>query len=700
MSKNQRLNATITIGSVLEQSVKKNIGFLKSGLHSVGDGIKTVERRQRELGKQRKILERQGKSVDALDRDYEDLTHTLDRLRRTQERWNRAAGASRRVGSTFSAMTADIGRNARRVAIGVGLAGGAIFGLASSTADAAKEIKNLSQVANTSPLEFQRMAAAVGSVGIEQEKLGDILKDVNDRVGDFIQTGGGPMADFFENIAPKVGVTIDQFKELSGKDALLLYVDSLEKAGVSQQEMTFFLEAMAGDASLLIPLLQDNGRELERLEDKAEAAGRILSGKALQSANEFREELTTLQGTFTGLRHTVGAELMPVVTGAMRQIGDALLGNREQVKVWATSFADGVEHALPVIGDLVTGIGRVTTVVGGVVASTVDMVGGWENFGIIIGAVLASKTIIRIGKFAGAVFSLGRAMFALTAFAPMVAGGIRLVGAALIANPIGIAVAAIAAGAALIYTNWGKIKPMLRPVIDWMGEKFTWLWENAGKPLLDGLKFGVEGVGAAWQVMKTMLGAVIDWLGEKFDWAMGKIKPVIDALKWVKGEGGSVFDGMSDADISAQNNKPTAKQILGLNSRQPAAQPNFIQIGAGQPPVQTNALGGAYGRGWHLTGEKGPELKFENRAGYVADNRAMRQLASHADRVSNIFGNNGSARPTATNPTSGVTQQMTIHINAAGASAADVIAILDRRTRSAAQGALFDRPSLPGAYGR
>lgn len=288
--------------------------------------------------------------------------------------------------------------------------------------------------------------------------------------------------------------------------------------------------------------------------------------------------------------------------------------------------------------------------------------------------------------------------------APLAAGGIRLIGAALIANPIGVTIAVIVAGAALIYTNWGKIKPMLMPIIDWMGEKFTWLWDNAGKPLLDGLKTGVEGVGAAWQVMKIALGAVIDWLGEKFDWVMGKIKPVVNALKWMKGEGGSVFDGMSDADINALSNKPTAKQTLGLNSPRSGAEPNFIEIGSGtggsKPPLQTNALGGAFAKGWHLTGEKGPELKFENRAGYVADNRAMRRLASHADRVSNLFGGNGAARTAATTAASGVTQQMTIHINAAGASAAEVIAILDRRTRSAAQGGLYDRPPLPGPYGR
>ena len=96
----------------------------------------------------------------------------------------------------------------------------AVVSMSRSTVAAANEINQLSQVANASPEVFQRWSVASATVGIEQEKLADILKDVNDRVGDFLQTGGGPMADFFENIAPRVGVTADQFARLSGPEAL------------------------------------------------------------------------------------------------------------------------------------------------------------------------------------------------------------------------------------------------------------------------------------------------------------------------------------------------------------------------------------------------------------------------------------------------------------------------------------------------
>ncbi|MFH4293729.1 hypothetical protein WAJ58_21515, partial [Acinetobacter baumannii] len=92
----------------------------------------------------------------------------------------------------------------------------AIPDLVSAVGKASKELEIQARLANSNTLEFQEWAFAAKKVNVEQDKLSDIMKDVNDKFGDFMQTGGGEMADFFEKIAPKVGVTAQQFKGLSG----------------------------------------------------------------------------------------------------------------------------------------------------------------------------------------------------------------------------------------------------------------------------------------------------------------------------------------------------------------------------------------------------------------------------------------------------------------------------------------------------
>jgi len=92
--------------------------------------------------------------------------------------------------------------------------------------DSAIQIDNLSTLAGVSVERFQVLSMATSQFGIEQEKLADILKDVNDKFGDFTQTGAGPLADFFENIAPKVGLTASAFADLSSENKLGAYISA------------------------------------------------------------------------------------------------------------------------------------------------------------------------------------------------------------------------------------------------------------------------------------------------------------------------------------------------------------------------------------------------------------------------------------------------------------------------------------------
>jgi hypothetical protein len=155
------------------------------------------------------------------------------------------------------------------------------------------QMQNSARLAGLASEEFQKFAFATKRVGIEQEKAADILKDVSDKVGDFLATGAGGMADFFENIAPKVGVTADQFRNLNGRDALQLYVSSLEKANVSQNEMTFYLEAIASDASALLPLLKNNSKELNKLANAADRVGAVIDTKTADSIKNMKDSFDT-----------------------------------------------------------------------------------------------------------------------------------------------------------------------------------------------------------------------------------------------------------------------------------------------------------------------------------------------------------------------------------------------------------------------
>ncbi|ORE32520.1 phage tail tape measure protein [Pseudomonas aeruginosa] len=262
----------------------------------------------------------------------------------------------------------EVEKNAAEVgaAIGAATAAGitALAALTVSTVRNANEIANLASVANASTTEFQKYAAGAKLVGIEQEKLADIFKDVNDKVGDFLNTGGGALADFFENVAPKVGVTADQFRNLSGPQALGLYVSSLEKAKVSQSDMTFYLEAIASDATALLPLLRNNAEGFKTFGDAAQAAGAILDEKTIKSANELQAATWLVEQSAAGLKNQLSTALIPILSDLADSIFDVTKEGTAMVSVgefvadsfrWIAKTAIGAVAAFELVGKSIAG---------------------------------------------------------------------------------------------------------------------------------------------------------------------------------------------------------------------------------------------------------------------------------------------------------------------------------------------------------
>lgn len=260
---------------------------------------------------------------------------------------------------------------------GVNVAGKAVaaFGIAATTAlggiavsagEAAREIKILAQVSNLTTEEFQRNAFAARAVGIDMKGLSDVFKDFQDRVGDFVTTGAGPMIDFFEQIAPKVGVTAEQFRGLSGKDALQLYVSSLEKANLSQAEMVFFMETMASEATQLIPLLVNNSAEFEKLSDRASELGLVLDDIDITNLNEMKGSLGELTAIASAASNVLGATLAPFIT----DLSDRMIEGAGTADDYRDSILDLVEVGVAVAG-IYADAGRVFEIFGTTVAAAV-----------------------------------------------------------------------------------------------------------------------------------------------------------------------------------------------------------------------------------------------------------------------------------------------------------------------------------------
>lgn len=249
------------------------------------------------------------------------------------------------------------------------------------------EIERLATLSNLSTEAFQRHAFAAKSVGIEQEKLSDIFKDVQDRVGDFLTTGAGPMKDFFEQIAPRVNVTAEQFRKLSGPESLGLFYNSLEKAGLSQSQIIFYMEAMASDSALLSPLLANNGKELKRLGDEADRLGVVLSGGTITAAKKLDENVTRLTSVVDAFNARLGNATIPLITEFIDALddtaekSDSLKGAVDELaddklKVWAQ---DGL-RVVATLADVAVKAGQAFMYTANAIAYAASWAGRISNF--------------------------------------------------------------------------------------------------------------------------------------------------------------------------------------------------------------------------------------------------------------------------------------------------------------------------------
>lgn len=254
-------------------------------------------------------------------------TLTLDLIARIGSFTGPIRDAERQTDSSFANMRKHVNTYTAIAVAGAAAVGAGVFAMASEYADAARELQIFASISKTTTQEFQGYAVGAQTMGIEMETLAAQFKDFNEKLGEFVTLGSGGAVDFFEQIAIKTEGSAEgarklalEMQNLSGPKALQLYVDKLEEAGVTQQQMSFYLESMASDTTNLIPLLKDGGKGFEYWADAAERAGVIMDESAIAKAAELRVQMDLLNLQVEGAKNQFIQGLMP----ALVSVGDGM----------------------------------------------------------------------------------------------------------------------------------------------------------------------------------------------------------------------------------------------------------------------------------------------------------------------------------------------------------------------------------------
>lgn len=231
--------------------------------------------------------------------------------------------------NTFTKIVDGAKKMGPAVLAGGTVAAAALAAMTKEYVEAASEVTNFAEIAGASTTEFQKMAVGAKTLGFESEQLADIYKDVNEKLGEFTSLGSGGAADFFEQIAIKTeGGAAGarklalEMQNLSGPQALQLYVDKAEQAGATTKQISFYLESLASDTTKLLPLLKNGGEGFKFWGEAAERAGVIMDETVIEKAGELEVQMDLLNLQVKGVKNQFIQGFIPAVNA----VGESLSG--------------------------------------------------------------------------------------------------------------------------------------------------------------------------------------------------------------------------------------------------------------------------------------------------------------------------------------------------------------------------------------
>jgi len=424
----------------------------------------------------------------------------------------------------------------------------------------------LGQVAGLAGGQIAAMAATLDAVKVPSDVAGTGIKNML-----LAMTKGAAATKAQSEAFKRLGFSTTDLAKRMQTDASGAITDVLTRISqLKGEDQTSILTELFGSESVtaIAPMLTNLDDLKKRLE---------LVGDASAYTGSMAEEFLARMGTTSAklqiasnrvevMKVKLGDRLLPLIVEAADRVG-ALA---DRISAWADrnpKLANTLMIIASVLGPLLIGLGAL-----GIVAGTVGR--GWAVLSFGFTKLKPLLPLLKAG-FGG------------------VATGIRLVGAAIMANPI-LAIIALLAGAVyLIYRNWDTIGPWVKGLWNKVTAFFQSGIDNILSTLADFSPLGILYQGFAkllnWlgidipdklsTVGKNLLSGLWNGLWSQKDWLVGKLKllanlipePIRKALG-IKSPsrvfmriGGDIMDGL-DEGLEANARNPVSR-VRGLSGQ-------------------------------------------------------------------------------------------------------------------------------------
>jgi len=306
----------------------------------------------------------------------------------------------------FDAKMKTFGAGMAKVGAALSVAGAGLAVAVRQQINAADAMEEMSQKFGVPVEELSRLGYAAEMNGVPIDLLGTSLGQLSKKMAEAAR--GGKAADLFDDIG--IAVKDAEGRVRSTEEVLADISDVLASMPPGAQRTALAMKLLGKSGAEMMPMLEGGSEGLRTFAEEAAAMGLVISADTAAAAGKFNENIDRLHATARGLAVIVAARLAPV----LKQFSD-----------WLVDLSKAFQNLSPV---------------------TQKWMGLAAGFGVAIGPAL-----IGLGAV---VSSLGKVAMAFRGLALLVMG-----------HPVIAAIAAIAAGAWLIYRNWEALT-------GWFSEKW------------------------------------------------------------------------------------------------------------------------------------------------------------------------------------------------------------------------------------
>lgn len=367
-AQNEVLNKQITAQKDKIETLRT---ALKNSAESFGENDSRTKKWQiqlnnaeADLNKLNRQLENNKKDMNAAEHETEQETTALKNMGTTADKTgSKLSSLGKVISSAMAAGAAAV------AAIGTATvaAGKKMWDFANDVSETGDEIDKMSQKIGISAESYQEWAYVFERSGADINNLQAGMKTLSKVIVD--------AADGSDTAAKKlaaVGLSVEDLNGKSQDEQLSIIIEALQNMG-SGAERTAAATALLGkSATELGAVLNLTAEETAALKDEAERYGMVMSDEAVKASVDFKDSLTKLNGTISGVKNRLVGELLPgltQITGGLSDMIAGVDGGKDKFSKGVTDMVTSLKKIIPQATEIFK------TVTSAILPSAVSLIG-------------------------------------------------------------------------------------------------------------------------------------------------------------------------------------------------------------------------------------------------------------------------------------------------------------------------------------